>query len=440
MNGPDPRLQPPRRETELAAASVYERYLAVRKRTAELVEPLSPEDCTAQAATEASPIHWQLAHTSWFFETFVLEPAGVAPFDPQYGYLFNSYYNAVGERVQRSQRGLITRPGRGRILEYRAHVDARMRDLFEGSKVGNASPSLARLAEIALLGTHHEEQHQELMLTDLKLLLSHNPLHPVYREAMPHRETRFTEEVRSAPRRYLAFPEGVVSIGHEGPSFAFDNEGPRHRVFIERFELAVRPVTNGEFLEFIADKGYARAELWLSDGWDTVRANGWQAPLYWKQRDGEWWCFTLSGLRRVDPTEPVVHVSYFEADAFARWAGARLPREAEWELAAQGLAIDGNCVESGAFHPRHTTPVSSGAAAMFGDVWEWTQSAYSAYPRYRPVEGALGEYNGKFMCNQFVLRGGSCASPRGHLRATYRNFFQPAARWQFSGLRLARDA
>jgi ergothioneine biosynthesis protein EgtB len=428
------------------------RFRAVRAATERLCEDLTPEDCTAQSMPEASPIKWHLAHTSWFFETFVLaasEPTH-RPFHPRFSYLFNSYYNAVGERVARAQRGLITRPSLDEVMGYRRHVDERVNEILASGRELDA-----RVLE---LGCQHEEQHQELVLTDVKHLLSQNPLRPAYRRAGDERPSD-----AAPPLRFLARDAGLHSIGHAGDGFAFDNESPRHREFVEAFAIASRPATNGEYLAFMEDDGYARPELWLSDGWDAVTSQGWRSPLYW-ERDGECWhTFTLRGIRELDPSEPVCHVSYYEADAFARWAHARLPRESEWEVVASDLTVesrdltvdardlmvDGNFVESGALHPRptraRTTPrgahwiAREEPCAMFGDVWEWTQSAYCAYPGYVPVEGALGEYNGKFMVNQMVLRGGSCASPRAHLRATYRNFFPPAARWQFSGIRLARD-
>jgi ergothioneine biosynthesis protein EgtB len=411
------------RELDLAG-----RFRAIRAATERLAEPLEVEDCVAQSMPDASPIAWHLAHTSWFFETFVLlsRAVGYRPFDPSFGYLFNSYYNAVGERVARAQRGLMTRPTLAEIRRYRAHVDDALSALL-------ATRDAELPTDVITLGLNHEQQHQELMLTDLAHLFSLNPLKPVYLAGTP-------PPSRGTPLEFLRYDEGVREIGHAGAGFAFDNEGPRHRAFVAAFELASRPVTSGEWLAFIADRGYERAELWLSDGWDAVRRENWRAPLYWELDGDSWTQFTLGGTRAVDPHEPVCHVSYFEADAYARWADARLPTEAEWELAANACELDGNFVESGALHPRATRPADGAPAALFGDVWEWTQSAYAPYPGYRPVAGALGEYNGKFMCNQFVLRGGSCVSPRDHLRASYRNFFGPAARWQFSGLRLARDA
>jgi ergothioneine biosynthesis protein EgtB len=427
MNRPARRNLPPQRDVERERAV---RYDGVRERTLALAAPLSAEDCTVQSMPDASPVKWHLAHTSWFFETFVLQPfaRGYEPFDAAFRALFNSYYHAVGDRHPRPQRGLITRPGLAEVLAYRAHVDDAMRALLASADPGDDVLSRAEL------GLHHEQQHQELILTDVKHLLSCNPAKPAYLTQRP--------SDRAAPRRFawLAFDGGVRAIGHEGRGFAFDNESPRHDALLQPFELASHPVTCGEFCAFIEDGGYRRPELWLSLGFDTVMAHGWSAPLYWEKRDGRWQQYTLHGMVDVDPDSPVTHVSYFEADAFARWAGARLPTEFEWEVAAAGRAIAGNFVESGALHPRAPHEAAAGEPAqMFGDVWEWTQSPYSPYPRYRAAEGALGEYNGKFMCNQYVLRGGSCATPASHVRASYRNFFPPDARWQFSGIRLARD-
>jgi ergothioneine biosynthesis protein EgtB len=410
-------------------AALYER---TRSATEQLCAALSPEVCTAQSMPEASPVKWHLAHTSWFFETFVLAPhvPGYQPFHPDFGYLFNSYYNAIGERIARAERGLLARPTLEEVMSYRRHVDERMRECLARTRALDDA--------VVELGCHHEQQHQELILTDVKHLLSRDPLQPAFRA----REAARRAARPAARAEFIAYDEGLHEIGHAGEGFAFDNESPRHRVFVHAFELADRPVTAGEFVEFITDHGYERPELWLSDGWDAVALHGWRAPLYWEKDGDRWMQFTLAGLRDVDPDEPACHVSYYEADAFARWAGARLPREAEWEIAARDLPIEGHFVESGELHPCATEAASERdrPRAMFGDVWEWTRSAYDAYPGYRPAEGALGEYNGKFMVNQMVLRGGSCASPRAHLRASYRNFFHPHARWQFSGIRLARDA
>jgi ergothioneine biosynthesis protein EgtB len=404
------------------------RYRAVRAATEALAAPLSPEDCTAQSMPDASPVKWHLAHTSWFFETFVLEAAvaGYRPLEPAYRVLFNSYYHSVGEQHFRPERGLLTRPGLAAVQAYRRHVDGRCLDLLQR---GDLSPAQEAVLE---LGLHHEQQHQELILTDVKHLLSRSPLQPGYRERPADRRGA------AAALAWHAHPAGLREIGHGGPGFAFDNEGPRHRVFVHAFALASRAVTNGEYLAFMADRGYERPELWLSDGFAAVQREGWRAPLYWTQRGGGWQRFTLAGPRPVAPDEPVTHVSAYEADAFARWAGARLPTEAEWEVAAAGAPVAGNLAESERFEPA-PAPAGPGPAQLFGDVWEWTSSAYAAYPGYRPPPGALGEYNGKFMANQLVLRGGSCATPASHIRASYRNFFPPYARWQWSGIRLARD-
>jgi ergothioneine biosynthesis protein EgtB len=387
---------------------------------------------------DASPAKWHLAHTSWFFETLVLEPIvrGYRPFAPGFRVLFNSYYQSVGPQHPRRQRGLLTRPSLEEVLDYRAWVDRHVLDLL------SATAPAAELLRTIRLGVEHEQQHQELILTDVKHLLSCNPLHPAARDCPepPAGEAK--------PLSLHYQPGGLRFVGHDAPGFAFDNEGPRHQVMLSPFELASRPVTNGEFQVFMADDGYGRSELWLSDGWAALRAQDWEAPLYWEQVDGCWHAQTLGGLRPVSPHEPVCHVSYYEADAFARWMGTRLPTEAEWESAAADLPVEGNFAESGRFHPASTPSAASSDAAggadgllqMFGDVWEWTQSDYAAYPGFRPLSDVFGEYNGKFMCNQRVLRGGSCATPQPHIRASYRNFFAPDARWQFSGIRLARDA
>jgi ergothioneine biosynthesis protein EgtB len=404
-------------------------YRSVRRATERLCEPLSPEDATAQSMTEASPAKWHLAHTSWFFETFLLEPElpGYRPFRPEFRVLFNSYYNGVGEQHPRPDRGQVTRPGLGEVLEYRAQVDRAMRPLLEGG-------IREEVRELIELGLHHEQQHQELILTDIKHLLFRNPLAPVYRELAE------AAPAELAPVSWHRWDGGVRWIGHAGPGFAFDNERPRHRVYVDAFEIASRLVTNGEYLAFMQAGGYERPELWLADGWSILQERGWRAPLYWTWSDGAWLLFGLGGLREVRLDEPVCHVSLYEADAFARWAEARLPTEAEWESAACTAPVDGNLVDSDLLHP---APAPGGPGAgplqLFGDVWEWTQSAYSPYPGYRPPAGAVGEYNGKFMSSQVVLRGGSCATPRSHVRPSYRNFFYPDARWQFSGIRLARE-
>jgi len=433
-----------------AAARPAVRYRAVRRFTEALCEPLATEDYVVQSMPDVSPTKWHLAHVTWFFETFILREhyPGYRPLEPAYAYLFNSYYLRAGERHCRDQRGYISRPTVAEVYRYREYVDEHMTRLLDGASVAEAE-TLAPLVEI---GLHHEQQHQELLLTDIKHVLSVNPLRPAYRSgAAP--AARYAD---TGPAAWVRYDEGLHRIGHPGPEagFSFDNETPRHRHFVEAFELADRLVTNAEYLEFMEDGGYARGEVWLSEGWAVARERGWSEPFYWERRDGEWHVFTLGGLKPLRPEEPVCHLSYFEADAFARWAGARLPTEQEWEVAAADLPVRGHFVESGRVHPvpaeaaapGGTTAGGEGADGsgsprqMFGDVWEWTRSQYSPYPGYEPLPGALGEYNGKFMSNQFVLRGGSCATSATHIRRTYRNFFPADATWQFMGLRLARDA
>ena len=414
-----------RREADLGR-----RLRAVRQVTEALAAPLSAEDCALQSMPDASPVKWHLAHTTWFLETFVIVPylPGYAIFDPAFRTLFNSYYVGIGDRHPRPERGLVSRPDLATVRSYRMHVDAAIGALL-------TAPLPAGVAELIELGIQHEQQHQELILTDVKHLLSRNPSRPVYDPRWPLRE------VAPQSLRWHPFARGLVVVGHDGDGFGFDNEGPAHRVYLEPFELASRPVTHGEFAAFIEDGGYRRPDLWLSLGWDTMVARGWQAPLYWEHPRRGWRTFTLHGMVEIDPHTPVCHISYFEADAYARWAGARLPTEFEWEHAATGCAIRGNLQENGALHPLPASNATDGAgpAQMFGDVWEWTRSDYAPYPGYRAAGGAIGEYNGKFMSGQYVLRGGSCATPAAHIRASYRNFFAPDARWQFSGIRLARD-
>ena len=411
--------------------ALFERYRAVRARSESLCEPLAIEDYVIQSAVVASPPKWHLAHVSWFFETFLLKPflPGYRPFRDGFDVLFNSYYQQVGRVWPRAERGLLARPTVAEVHSYRAHVDAAMATLLERSEGDHRSEIAARTT----LGCHHEQQHQELLLTDIKLNFSINPLDPVY-AAPPPRPTG------EAPAEgWWAREGGLGEIGHAGDAFAFDNERPRHRLWADGYRLARHPVTNAAYTAFIADGGYRRPELWLADGWYTVNSEGWQAPLHWR-RDGDGWVeFTLGGVQPLDDHAPVTHVSYYEADAYARWAGARLPTEAEWELAATGRPLAGNFVEAGQLQP---VAGDDGAelAKLAGDVWEWTASAYAPYPGYVLPEGAIGEYNGKFMCNQQVLRGGSCATPADHLRTTYRNFFYPHERWQFTGIRLAQDA
>ena len=391
---------------------------------------------------DVSPTKWHLAHTTWFFETFILKkfvPAYRAEI-PEYAYLFNSYYNAAGDMHRRDLRGLISRPTVSEAQRYRESIDSHMDDLLSTAD----EKLLDEIEPLLVLGVHHEQQHQELLITDIKHVFAQNPLYPVFRQ-----RNRDVSVRKITPIQFVDFEETVTVIGHDGNQFAYDNEGPRHQALVPAVSLATRPVTNGEYIAFIEDNGYNRPEFWLSLGWMTLNEQRWNAPLYWTKRDGAWWNFTLSGLRPVEQSEPVTHVSYFEADAYANWAGARLPTEFEWERAALSYPIEGNFVETELFHPAPVAAVSAVSAdkptqdttlfQMFGDVWEWTRSAYSPYPGYRAAPGALGEYNGKFMCNQYVLRGGSCATSRTHIRRTYRNFFQPEKRWQFTGIRLARD-
>jgi len=415
-------------------------YRQVRAFFQTLCEPLAKEDYVVQSMPDASPVKWHLAHTTWFFETLVLAEFidGYERPQPQFNYLFNSYYNTVGPQFNRPRRGLISRPTVDEVFAYREHVDNEMKRLLTSVD----DEQFRAMAPIVTIGLNHEQQHQELMLTDLKHMLAQNPLEPVYRAQRDE-----PDRVTIPEQEWHAFDAGEHEIGHDEreskEDFAYDNESPRHTAYLQPFEIASRLVTNREFIEFIDAGGYEQHEHWLSDGWATVQAEEWSAPLYWFRRDGEWWNFTLSGARPVDPDEPVCHVSLFEADAYARWRGVRLPTEAEWEVASTTVPIEGNFVEARRHHPR---PLDASAEPpgslmqMFGDVWEWTGSQYRPYPGYQPPPGAVGEYNGKFMCNQFVLRGGSCATSWSHIRRTYRNFFPPEARWQFAGVRLARDA
>jgi ergothioneine biosynthesis protein EgtB len=408
------------------AEDLLVRTRRVRSFSLQLIEPLSAEDCAAQSMPDASPAKWHLAHTTWFFETFVLLPhsTGYRAYNEAFGRLFNSYYEALGARHPRPRRGLLTRPGLDEVLIYRAHVDRGLEDWLAGP-----APAAAAL-DLLELGLHHERQHQELLLTDIKHLLSLNPLKPAYRASGTHPVVI----AGHTHQTYSAGPTGRCDIGHGGADFGFDNEAPRHSRWLQPYALATRPVNNAEFRAFVEDGGYSRAELWLSDGWSTVQEQAWCRPCYWDESlQAE---FTLGGMQAIDPTAPVCHVSYYEADAYARWSGARLPTEEEWEAVAAGHPLAGHFVESGLQQPR--AAAGDGMRALFGDVWEWTGSAYLPYPGFAPAAGAVGEYNGKFMANQMVLRGGSCLSHSDHIRPTYRNFFYPDARWQMSGIRLAR--
>jgi ergothioneine biosynthesis protein EgtB len=460
--------RPAQKSGRSPAEELLTRYRDVRDFSKLLTRDLEPEDCVVQSMSDVSPTKWHLAHTSWFFETFVLKKflPGYVSAIPEYAFLFNSYYNAAGSMHRRDLRGLISRPTVAESFRYRESVDQHL-----GELVNSASAEVFdEMEALITLGLHHEQQHQELLVTDIKHVLAQNPLHPVFRKVgqVSNLPVRANGKLETCPTlSFIDFEETIANIGHDGRGFSYDNESPEHRALIPAFSLASRLTTCGEYIEFIENDGYQRPEFWFSLGWMTVNEQRWEAPLYWEKRDGDWWHFTLSGFRGVDPNEPVTHVSYFEADAFANWSSARLPTEFEWERVAQDELIAGNFVESERFHPApanavipsdsrgiplHNLKVTSRDPSiplrsarddklhqLFGDVWEWTRSSYSPYPGYRAAPGALGEYNGKFMCNQYVLRGGSCATSRSHIRTTYRNFFQPEKRWQFTGIRLARD-
>ncbi len=426
----------PRPALNSSDSPLAERFERVRQMSLALAAPLSDEDCQVQSMPDASPTKWHLAHVTWFFETFILERFEPAfrPFDAAYRVLFNSYYQGIGEQHPRPLRGLITHPTLAEVKRYRANVDERIHALL--GKQG----SHAEIESLVTLGMNHEQQHQELLLTDIKHALSFNPHHPGYARRWPMRA------VRPQALRWFECEGGLLELGHDAArdgTFCFDNETPRHRAYTAPFAIASRPASYGDLLAFIEDGGYRRPELWLSMGWDWVQAGQRSAPLYWRRDGARWLNHTLQGTVAIDEHSPACHLSYFEADAFARWADARLPSEAEWEFAARkfGLApaASDNTADRGAFHPLPQTGAAGDTPVQFfGDVWEWTQSSYAAYPGYRPLPGAVGEYNGKFMCNQYVLRGGSCATPAGHVRTSYRNFFPPDAQWQFSGVRLAR--
>ena len=417
-----------------SASALLAHFVDVRNQTERLIRPLAAEDCVVQSMPDTSPAKWHLAHTTWYFETFVLARAiqDYERFDEEFAILFNSYYNLVGPQHPRPQRGMLTRPSLTAVRNYRHAIDARVRAFLETHN--EIDPQLAYVLE---LGINHEQQHQELILMDIKHLLSCNPLHPAYRDDLKPRAER------TAPAlRWHEYPDSERWLGHTGPGFAFDNEGPRHKRFGPAFALASRLTTNGDYLQFITEGGYQQPEFWLSDGWSTVRKQRWAAPYYWRNVDEQWFEFTLAGLVELDLGAPAAHVSYYEADAYATWAGARLPREDEWELAANSSAASaiGNFLEDDVLRPVAATGGSQQPAQLYGDLWEWTASAYAAYPGFQAPEGALGEYNGKFMCSQYVLRGGACVTPRSHIRATYRNFYYPHTHWHFSGIRLARNS
>jgi ergothioneine biosynthesis protein EgtB len=422
-------LAEPNSSAESTSSILRNRLFETRALSAELARLLSDEDQVVQVMDDASPTKWHLAHTTWFFEAFLLERflPGYQVFDERFEYCFNSYYESVGPRQPRPKRGLLTRPSADEVRAYRSFVDEALGLLLK-------QPLQPEAAELVELGINHEQQHQELLLTDILALFAAEPLKPAYREARPG-----VAASEAAPPSFVSFDGGIFEVGHDGNGFAYDNEGPRHEELIRPFRLATRCVTNVEWIEFIEDGGYATPTLWLADGWNTVNGQGWQGPLYFEKAEGGYMQMSLIGFRPVDLAAPVTHVSYYEADAFARWAGYRLPTEFEWEVAAASVPLQGRTLGQGHLRPMPAKP-GARLQQMFGDVWEWTASAYLPYPGFKAAAGAVGEYNGKFMVNQFVLRGGSCATPDGHIRRTYRNFFYPHQRWQFMGLRLASDA
>lgn len=423
------------RQADAGIAGLHERLRASRRLSLDLAAPLSDEDQVVQSMGDASPTKWHLAHTTWFYESFILKPTlpDYREFSADFEYCFNSYYESKGDRQPRARRGLLTRPSVAQVREYRAHVDEALSRLFTDGFVDGPPDPLAALIE---LGINHEQQHQELLLTDILSLFAAQPLRPAYRQ--PLRASATASEVIDL--EFLAFSGGIHAIGYEGSGFSYDNEGPRHEALLYPYRLANRCVTNGEWLAFMEAGGYAEPLLWLADGWATVKAQGWEAPLYWEQRDGVWYQMTLEGLLPVDAAAPVTHISFYEANAFAAFAGKRLPTEFEWEAATAGYPLAGNDLTTGALRPRPAVGSRGRLAQLFGDVWEWTSSSYLPYPGYKPAPGAVGEYNGKFMVSQNVLRGGSSTTAPGHIRASYRNFFYPHQRWQFTGLRLAEDS
>lgn len=407
-------------------------YQSVRKMTEKICEPLVTEDYVIQSIIDVSPPKWHLAHTTWFFETFILalEKSNYQVFHPGFHYIFNSYYHGVGEPFPRSQRGILSRPTVEQVYKYRQNVDEQILELISTA----SDQKFQKLKNLVILGINHEQQHQELLLMDIKHNFSVDPNFPIYQK-----EKQVSSKSQSIPLKFLENQGGMVNVGHQGTKFSFDNETPRHQVFLQPYALANRLVTNKEYSEFINAGGYSQPQWWLSDGWDFLQANHWQAPLYWQKINNEWQQFTLSGLKQLVENEPVVHVSFYEADAYARWKGFRLASEAEWENFANNYPIVGNFMEQEIYHPQAFFSSSDQPSQLFGDVWQWTLSPYVAYPGFSPLQGALGEYNGKFMNNQWVLRGGSCVTPLSHIRISYRNFFQPDKRWQFSGIRLAKS-
>ena len=417
-------------KTSKTKTNLGQQFEAVRAFTEKITEPLEIEDYVVQVTENASPAKWHLAHTTWFFETFLLEKFldDYSPVHPQYSYLFNSYYLQTGVPHCRARRGNISRPTVRQVFEYRESINCHVLDLIKNS----TDKEFAQYAPVIEIGIHHEQQHQELLMTDLKYMFAQNPLNIAYRNKERPRKNHIPEI------NWVSFEEGVYKIGHDGDGFGYDNEFPRHKTYIHDFELADRLVTNAEFIEFIEAGAYQEVEWWLDEGFSTIRDEGWNAPLYWKKEDADWFHYTLSGREKIDPNEPVTHISYFEAEAYARWKGCRLPTEQEWEVASETVETEGNFVDNDYLHPVALQENKNELKQMFGDVWQWTQSSYAPYPGYKPLPGALGEYNGKFMCNQYVLRGGSCATSESHFRKTYRNFFHADERWQFTGIRLAK--
>ncbi|WP_314728307.1 ergothioneine biosynthesis protein EgtB [Bacillus sp. Marseille-Q3570] len=417
--------------TEQKSTLLLKSYQQIRAFSEQIIAPLEPEDFVVQSIPDVSPPKWHLAHTTWFFETFILIPyhSTYIRFNETFDYLFNSYYETHGKPYPRHARGLLSRPSVREIIEYRQHVDKSMFNFLDNCHEN----TLEEIAPILEIGLHHEQQHQELLVTDIKYNFSINPLKPIYHD-------KRNEPGSSLPEMdWITFQEGVVETGYSDEGFSFDNERPRHKSWLDAYAIANRPVTNGEYLDFIEDGGYQEPAFWLSEGWTKIKDDQWEAPLYWENIDGSWYTFTLSGMKKVELDEPVTHISFYEADAFARWSGKRLPTETEWEHAMKNVEIDGNFADNKMFHPDRDYHSCNQMYKVFGDVWEWTSSPYTLYPGSKPLEGTLGEYNAKFMCNQMVLRGGSCTTHSTHVRHSYRNFFHPDKRWQYSGIRLARD-